>query len=121
MPKGTFLKHRIRSVGIAFKGMTWLLRNESNAKVQGGITLVVTCAGWYWNISATEWILQCLTIGLVMGLEGFNTAIEKLSDYIQPQHDPKIGLVKDIAAGAVLLASILASIIGLIIYVPKIF
>jgi diacylglycerol kinase (ATP) len=56
-----------------------------------------------------------------MGVEGVNTAIEKLSDYVQPEHDPRIGRIKDISAGAVMIVSLLASIIGLIIYIPKIF
>ena len=65
--------------------------------------------------------LALLAIGLVMGVEGVNTAIEKLSDYVQPEHDPRIGRIKDISAGAVMIVSLLASIIGLIIYIPKIF
>ena len=68
-----------------------------------------------------EWTIQLLAIGLVMGIEGANTAIEKLADYVQPEYDEKIGLIKDISAGAVMIVSILASIVGLIIYVPKLF
>ena len=52
-------------------------------------------------------------------MEGVNTAIEKLSDYIQPQKDPKIGFIKDISAGAVMLVALLAGMAGLIIYIPK--
>lgn len=119
MPDESFLKNRIRSVGIAFRGMLWLFRTEASIKIQGGIALLVTCAGFYFEISNTEWILQCLAISLVMGMEGVNTAIEKLSDYIQPQKDPKIGFIKDISAGAVMLVALLAGIAGLIIYIPK--
>jgi diacylglycerol kinase (ATP) len=50
-----------------------------------------------------------------------NTAVEKLSDFVQPNHDEKIGFIKDVSAGAVMIVSILASIIGLLIYIPKIF
>ena len=120
MPKESFLKNRIRSVGYAFKGMFLLLWTESSIKIQFVIALVVTAAGFYFEISSTEWALQLIAIGMVMGTEGVNTAIEKLSDYIQPEEDPRIGLIKDISAGAVMIVSIISSIVGLIIYVPKI-
>ncbi|MEW2922217.1 MULTISPECIES: diacylglycerol kinase family protein [Flavobacteriaceae] len=119
MPRESFLKNRIRSVGFALRGMFLLLRTEASIKIQFFIALLVTAAGFYFEISNTEWILQLFAIGLVMGIEGINTAIEKISDYIQPENDPKIGFIKDISAGAVMIVSIVASIIGLIIYVPK--
>lgn len=84
------------------------------------IALIMTFLGFYLNITATEWIFQCIAIGLVMGIEGMNTAIEKLSDFVQPEYDEKIGLIKDISAGAVMLVSIVATIVGCIIYLPKI-
>ena len=56
---------------------------------------------------------------MVMGIEGLNTAVEKISDYIQPEDDPKIGFIKDISAGAVMIVSIIACIVGLVIYLPK--
>lgn len=119
MAKESFLKNRVRSVGYAFKGLFLLLRTESSIKIQFVIALLVTVAGFYFEISTTEWIMQLFAIGMVMGIEGLNTAIEKLSDYIQPKEDPKIGFIKDISAGAVMIVSIIASIIGLIIYLPK--
>ena len=81
----------------------------------------MTAAGFYFEISNTEWILQILAIGLVLGIEGLNTAVEKIADFVQPEFDEKIGFIKDVSAGAVMLVSIAASIIGLIIYIPKIF
>ena len=121
MPRESFLVNRIKSVGFALKGMFLLLRTESSIKIQFVIAILVTIAGFYFNISPTEWTVQLLAIGLVMGIEGANTAIEKLADYIQPEYDEKIGLIKDISAGAVMIVSILASIVGFIIYVPKLF
>jgi diacylglycerol kinase (ATP) len=56
---------------------------------------------------------------VVLGLEGINTAIEVLADKLHPGFDPEIGKVKDVAAGAVLIASIVAAIIGFIIFAPK--
>jgi len=98
-----------------------LIRTESSIKVQVFIAIVMTAAGFYFDISNTEWIVQILTIALIMGTEGLNTAIEKVADYIQPEFDKKIGIIKDVSAGAVMLVSIAATIIGFIIYLPKIF
>ena len=81
----------------------------------------MTAAGFYFEISDTEWILQILAIGLVLGIEGLNTAVEKIADFVQPEFDEKIGFIKDISAGAVMLVSIAASVVGLIIYIPKVF
>lgn len=121
MPKESFLKNRIKSVGFALKGALFLIKTERSVKIQIAIALLVTAAGFYYEISTTEWILQVLAIGLVLGIEGLNTALEKISDYIQPQYDQKIGFIKDIAAGAVMLVAIAAVIVGLIIYIPKVF
>tara|TARA_R110000868_G_scaffold98054_2_gene269888 strand:- start:7115 stop:7489 length:375 start_codon:yes stop_codon:yes gene_type:complete len=121
MPKESFLVNRIKSVGFALKGALLLIKTESSIKIQVFITLVMTAAGFYFEISNTEWILQILAIGLVLGIEGLNTAVEKMADFVQPEFDEKIGFIKDISAGAVMLVSIAASIIGLIIYIPKIF
>lgn len=121
MAKESFLKNRIRSVGVAFKGAILLIRTEGSIKIQLVIVLIMTAAGFYFDISATEWMMQVFAIGLVLGVEGVNTAIEKLSDYVQPEFHQKIGFIKDISAGAVMWVSIAASIVGLIIYLPKIF
>ncbi|NND79793.1 MAG: diacylglycerol kinase family protein [Maribacter sp.] len=121
MPKESFIQNRIRGIGYAFKGALLLIKTEASIKTQIFIALIVTAGGFYFDISKTEWILQILAIALVLGIEGLNTAIEKLADYIQPEYDPKIGFIKDISAGAVMLVSTAAIIIGLIIYLPKFF
>jgi diacylglycerol kinase (ATP) len=121
MPDRHFIGDRIKSVGYALKGAWLLLSTEGSIQVQASIALAVTAAGWYFRITPTEWMIQLLAIGMVMGIEGVNTAVEKLSDYVQPGQDERIGKVKDISAGAVLLASIMAGIAGLVIYLPRIF
>lgn len=121
MAKESFVENRLKSVVYALRGAWILVRTESSIKIQVFIAILVTLAGWYYKISSTEWILQLLAIGLVMGVEGVNTAIEKLSDFVQPNHDPKIGRIKDISAGAVMICSLIASVIGGIIYLPRIF
>jgi diacylglycerol kinase (ATP) len=121
MPKESFLVNRIKSVGFALRGALLLIKTEASIKIQVFIAIVMTVAGFYFNISNTEWILQIFAIALVLGIEGMNTAVEKLSDFVQPEFDTKIGFIKDISAGAVMLVSIAASIIGCIIYLPKFF
>ena len=119
--KGSFFSNRIKSVGYAFKGAVLLLKTEASIKIQFVLALLVTGAGFFFNISTNEWIVQILAIGLVMSIEGMNTAIEEIANFIHPEHHKKIGLIKDIAAGAVFIAAVFASIVGLIIYLPKIF
>lgn len=94
---------------------------ELNARVHVVIAVLVTIAGIIFQISTTEWILQILCIGLVIGSEMFNTAIELMVDKWSPQFDDIAAKVKDIAAGAVLISSLTAATIGCIIYLPKVY
>ena len=119
--KEPFIINRLKSVKYAFLGMLRLIKTEASIQIQFVIAIIVTVAGFYCSISNTEWIMQCLAIGMVMSIEGLNTAVEEVANFIHPNHHPKIGIIKDVAAGAVFIASIAASIIGLIIYIPKIF
>lgn len=104
----------------ALRGAILLVRTEASIKAQIFIAMLVTIAGFHYEISKTEWIFQIMAIVLVLGIEGLNTAVEKISDYIQPEFDKKIGFIKDISAGAVLFVSIGGLIVGFIIYLPKI-
>ncbi|NMH85941.1 diacylglycerol kinase [Flavivirga algicola] len=119
--KDSFVVNRIKSIGYAFKGALLLLKTEASIKIQFVIALIVTLTGLYYQISLTEWMVQLLCIGMVMSIEGINTAIEAIADFIHPEHHNKIGLIKDIAAGAVFIASVFAIVVGFIIYLPKIF
>lgn len=119
--KGTFVGNRLRAFKYAFKGAWLLIKNEPSVQVQTGLALLVTLAGFYFEISRTEWILQLLAIGLVMSTEGLNTAVEKIADFIHPDFHNKIGYIKDVAAGAVAFAALIATIIGVLIYGPKVF
>src|SRR5690606_10652082 len=102
--KDSFLVNRLKSVGWAFKGALILLRTEASIKIQFAIAIIVTIAGFYFEISSTEWLFQVAMIGLVMSIEGLNTSIEYIADFIHPERHPKIGRIKDVAAGAVFIA-----------------
>ncbi|WP_456442184.1 diacylglycerol kinase [Psychroserpens sp.] len=119
--KESFLVNRIKSIGYAFKGAAYLVKTESSIKIQVFIAIAVTIAGFYFDISKTEWLIQIGFIGLVMSSEGMNTAVEYISDFIHPDRHDSIGRIKDIAAGAVFIAATCATIAALIIYIPKIF
>ena len=114
-----FVKGRVKSLKYALRGMWLLMSTEHSIMVQTAIAIVMTLIGWWLDISATEWILQILAIGLVLVAESLNTAIEKICDFIHPDYDTRIGFIKDISAGASTFAAITAIIIGLIIYLPK--
>lgn len=114
-----FIKGRVKGIFYAVKGATELLRTEPSIQVQFIGSILITIAGFYFKISQEEWLTQTICIGLVMGLEGINTAIEEIADFVHPEHHPKIGRLKDIAAGAVGIAAFIAIVIGCIIYIPK--
>jgi len=114
-----FVIGRIKSLKFAIKGFWLLMTTEHSIMVQMAIGVLMSLVGWWLDISATEWILQVLAIGLVLVAESLNTAVEKICDFIHPDYNERIGFIKDISAGAVTFAAITAIIIGLIIYLPK--
>ncbi len=115
----TFLTGRFKSMGFAFKGAIKLISTEHSVRVQSCLAVVMIIAGFYFEISHEEWLIQTLAIGLVLGIEGLNTAVEKVADFIHPEYHERIGFIKDIAAGAVFFAAMTAIAIGCIIYIPK--
>lgn len=115
-----FIKGRIKGIFYALKGGIFLLRTEPSIQVQFLIAILITGVGFYFEINSTEWIAQTLCIGLVMGVEGINTAIEEIADFIHPEYHSKIGRIKDIAAGAVGITALIAIIVAGIIYIPRI-
>ena len=117
----TFFSGRFKSVGFAFKGAVKLITTEHSVMVQFSLGILLVLTGLYFDISKTEWLFQTLAIGLVMSIEGLNTAVEKIADFIHPNYHERIGFIKDIAAGAVFFAAMTAIAIGLIIYLPKFF
>ncbi len=115
----TFFTGRLKSIGFAIKGAIKLLSTEHSIIVQFSFAILLALAGFYFEISKTDWMFQILSMGLVMSIEGLNTAVEKVADFIHPDYHERIGFIKDIAAGAVLFAAATAFSIILLIYVPK--
>jgi diacylglycerol kinase len=81
--------------------------------------LIPMVLGWYFKISSTEWLFVIISIGSVMTAEALNTAIEIHMDLTSPDFHPHARDTKDVAAGAVLITSLMALVVGLIIFVPK--
>ena len=114
----TFVTGRLKSLKFAVLGAYKLVTTEHSVMVQFSLGILVTIAGFYFEISKTDWLFQTLAIGLVLSIEGLNTAVEKIADFIHPEFHARIGFIKDIAAGAVFFAAMTAIVIGLFIYVP---
>lgn len=113
-------KKLINSFKYAFKGIGSSLKSERNMKIHFAMMVLVIMAGILLNISMWEWITCFILFGLVISLEMVNTAIEIVVDMVSPEYNLKAGHVKDIAAGAVLVNAIVAFIVGLLIFLPKI-
>lgn len=119
--KTDFFNGRLNSVRYAIKGWQSLFRSEPNAKVHLVATVGVAVAGLLAGISRTEWMAISIVTGLVWMAELFNTSVEKAMDSLKPERDPRIGVVKDLAAGAVLIAACLALIVGCLVFIPCLF
>lgn len=105
----------------AFRGMYIIWKSTRLISVHIFSAMAVIIAGFYFNISAMEWMALIFAIGLVFVSESFNTAIEIDIDLTSPGYHPYARDTKDVAAAAVLLSVFVSIIIGLIIFLPKIF
>lgn len=113
------MRNRLNSFKYAFSGIYDLFANTPNAKIHLAMALLVMIFGLLLEISMIEWCLCFLSIAVVLAAEAFNTSIEYLTDLVSPDYHELAGKTKDVAAGAVLLTSIGAAIVGLIIFLPK--
>lgn len=102
----------------ALRGLHYTISHEPNFRIQLVAAFLVIVAGLAFSISRTEWLVIFLVISSVFVLELLNSAVEILVDLVKPRLHEYVRLIKDITAAAVLLASIIAAIIGLMIFVP---
>ena len=114
------LAQRFQSIKYAIEGISLLVRTEHNAKIHVTATCIVLILGACFNVSNIEWCMLIFAIGLVFIAEIINTAIEQLSNVVSPTINPIIKKVKDLAAGGVLIASLISVLVGGIIFIPKI-
>lgn len=104
----------------AIEGIAYFFRNEHNGKIQGICAIAAIALGCIVHLSTNEWLLIIFCIALVLAMEMLNTAIEKMADFIEPRHNAKIKIIKDVAAGAVLIPAVASLLIGTFIFLPKI-
>ena len=108
-----------KSFGYAFQGIFTCIRKERNMKIHCVMAVLVVIAGIILKLSPVEWCICLALFGLVMALELVNTAVEAVVDLVTSEYKPLAKIAKDTAAGAVLIAAIMAAIAGLIVFVPK--
>jgi diacylglycerol kinase (ATP) len=114
------IQARLKSFVYAFEGIKAFLRYEPQALIHVIAASAVIIGGFYFEINHHEWIAVVFAIGIVVVSEMLNTAIEKLTDMVSPEIHPQAKVVKDLAAGAVLMASMVAAVIGLLVFLPKV-
>lgn len=109
---------RLQSFRHAFRGLGFVIRNEPNMRVHIAAAAAALALGWVLQIDAAEWRWLILAIGLVLGAETLNTAVEQACNAVTLDHHAAIKVAKDAAAGAVLLSAATAALIGVSIFAP---
>jgi diacylglycerol kinase (ATP) len=110
---------RGRSFGYAWQGINAFFRSEHNAVLHGLGTLLVVLMAILFPPTAGEGAALVLATGFVWAAELFNTAIEKVMDYLCAEKRPAIKYIKDLSAGAVLIAALTALLVALFVFIPK--
>ena len=108
----------LTSFKCAFSGVWHAVRTQRNARIHLVIALAVIVLGFWLGLSRTEWAIIALTIGMVLAAESFNTVAEAVVDLATAEYHPLAKIAKDVSAGAVLLMSITAVIVGVLILGP---
>lgn len=114
------IKRFVKGFGYAFSGIIHSFKTEQNLLIDFILGIIAIVGGILLKFTSIELCIVILTIGLIIGLELMNTAIEYAIDMAMPEIHPLAKMSKDIAAGSVLFASICALVIGIILYLPKI-
>jgi rRNA maturation RNase YbeY len=109
----------VDSFGAAFAGLGDLFRTQRNARIHAVIVAAVLVVGLWLGLSLIEWALLVLTIALVFVAEILNTALESLVDLASPENRPLARRSKDLAAAAVLVTAILSVVMGLLVFLPR--
>lgn len=118
--KSFLIKDRIKSFGYAIEGIGQFFRSQHNAWIHIFAAVIVIALGIILKVNANDWCWLILAIAIVIITEMLNTAIEYLTDIFSPEIHPVAKKVKDVSAGAVLIAALVSVIIGVIVFLPKI-
>lgn len=109
----------LRAFAYAFHGLKLLLLTQRNAQIHAALTIGAVALGAWLDLAALEWIALVLAMGAVWVAEALNTAVEFVVDLVSPEHQRLAGWSKDVGAAAVFLASLVAVIVGAILFIPK--
>lgn len=112
-------KNMFDSFKHAFDGIKSAISTEYNMLIHCYMSVAVIICGVLFHISYFEWIICILLIGLVITLELINTAVESIVNMITTKYNVYAKIAKDTSAAAVMVMSVVAAVIGLIIFVPK--
>jgi diacylglycerol kinase (ATP) len=112
-------RERAKSAKYAFDGIINFFKAEHNAILHLLATIAVLIFAIIFHVSGVELIALIFAIGFVWAAELFNTSIEKMMDFISTEQHPKIKLIKDLSAAAVLVAACVAIAVGCIVFIPK--
>ena len=108
------------NIKFANAGIRYFFRTERNGRIQTAVACIIFIVSCYFNITPIEWCMVLFCIGVTLSLEMVNSALERVCELVSQEYHPLIKVIKDVAAGAVLWFSIIAVLIGLIIFVPYI-
>lgn len=108
------------SVWLAAEGIVYTVRTQRNMRIHLTILVLVILAGVFFRLTAMEWALVMLVSGLVIALETMNSAVETLADLVHPDYHPQVKVIKDAAAGAVLIAALTAVSVGIAVFGPRV-
>jgi len=114
-----YMKKLIKSFGYAFRGVAYATRTQLNFRIHMVAMAAAVALGYFLKISAMEWLWIALCIAIVLITEIFNTMIEALTDLVSPGYNEKAGRIKDMSAGAVVIAAAFALLTGIVIFLPK--
>ena len=114
------VRSRIKSFSYALAGLRQFVIREHNARIHLAATIGVIIVALVVGVTRMEAAILAIVTGLVWVTEILNTCIERLADHVTKERHPEIGIIKDLAAGAVLIAAITAVIVALFIFTPKI-
>lgn len=115
------VKRLWRSFGYAASGLRYAIKTQRNLQIHVGVALAVVVLAVMLQVTRLEFSLLLLTIALVWGMELMNTAVEAVVDLVSPDFHPLAKIAKDVAAGAVFIAAIIAVIIGIIIFATPLY
>jgi len=115
------IEKKLRSFSYAYTGFVTAFKEEFNFRMHITLGLTALFLGFFFRITTIEWVEILLCISVVLAAELFNTALEELCDMLKPTHDPHVAKIKDLSAAAVFVSACAATIIGLMIFWPRVF